>query len=208
MTRAIFHTAIFLGFGLFLASAGSTQTVEITPFIGYQFGGNAYDYWSGTTTSLDDGSTYGLALDIPIGHFGESFLEIYWSHQESGATIFGFEPIEVDLEIDVWQVGGMHEFPADNPKLRPYLAATIGATTFRAEEPWSGSDTVFSAGLGGGVKIMMSDHVGLRFNARGLANFVQTNGGALGCGSGGCWLGFSSDVLWQFDASAGLTIAF
>ena len=147
-------------------------------------------------------------VDIPIGHFGESFIEIYWSHQESGATTFGFEPVAVDLEIDVWQIGGLHEFPADNPKLRPYLAGTVGATTFRAKEPWFGSDTVFSAGLGGGVKIMMSDHVGLRLDARGLANFVQTSGGALGCGPSGCWLGFSNNILLQFEASAGLTVAF
>jgi hypothetical protein len=194
--------------GAFLASAGQAQTVEITPFIGYQFGGDAFDYRSDGTISLDDGSSYGLAVDIAIGRFGGSFIELYWSHQESGATTFGFEPVRLDLNLDVLQIGGMYEFPADNPKLRPYLAATVGATILKAKAPWSGSDTVFSAGLGGGVKIMMSEHVGLRLDARGLANFVQTTGGSLGCVPGGCWLGFSSDVLLQFEASAGLTVAF
>jgi hypothetical protein len=201
-------TSILVAIALFVPVSAMAQGFEITPFIGYQFGGDAYDYWSGTSVSLDDGSTYGLALDIPVGHFGDSFVEIYWSRHDSGARTYGFEPISLDLDVDVWQIGGMHEFPGYNPNVRPYVAATVGATSFRANAPWSGSDTFFSAGLGGGVKIMMSNHVGLRLDARGLANFVGTGGGSLGCGPNGCWFGFSNDVLWQFEASAGLTIAF
>ncbi len=208
MKKSNISTLIIVTVALFLPMSAMGQALEITPFIGYQFGGDAYDYWSGASVSLDGGSTYGLVIDIPIGHYGESFLEIYWSRQDSGARTFGFDPVTLDLDVDVYQVGGMHEFPADNPKIRPYLAATIGATTFRATSPWSGSDTFFSAGLGGGVKIMMTDHIGLRFDARGLANFVGTSGGSLGCGPGGCCLGFSNNVLWQLEGTAGLTIAF
>ncbi len=184
------------------------QSFELIPTAGYVFGGDAYDYWSGASVSLDNGSSYGLAVDIPIGHMGESFLEIYWSRHSSGATTFGFEPTYLDLDIDVFQAGGVYEFPGVSHTVRPYVAGTVGFSVFKASKPWSGSETVFSAGLGGGVKLMFSDHVGFRLDGRGLFNFVGGSGSSLGCGPGGCWLGFSSDVLFQFEATAGLVIGF
>jgi len=193
-----------------IPAAAHAQTVDVIPFAGYGFGGSAYDYTSASTVSLDSGASYGLALDIPIDHRGESYIEIFWSHQESGAQTFapGFVPTDLDIGIEIVQVGGMYEFTVDNPQLRPYVAATVGATSYRAKTPATGSDTVFSAGLGGGAKVMVARHFGVRFDARGIADFVSTDSAFLGCSPAGCRIGFSSSVVWHLQASVGLVIAF
>ena len=61
------------------------------------------------------------------------------------------------------------------------------------------------------VELRFGDHIGIRLEARLFGTFVNSSS-ALWCGGGsgggGCSFGFSGDVLWQYEATAGLTFIF
>jgi len=69
------------------------------------------------------------------------------------------------------------------------------------------SETKFSLSLGGGVKMLITDHFGLRLEGRWLGTFFDGSGQAF-CTSGQCLIKIEGDVFSQFVANAGVVIAF
>jgi opacity protein-like surface antigen len=69
------------------------------------------------------------------------------------------------------------------------------------------SVTKFSLGLGGGAKILITDHIGLRLEGRWFGTFFDGSGSAF-CTSGQCLINVQGDVFSQFVANAGIVIGF
>lgn len=180
------------------------DAVEITPFVGYRFGGSADDYANGENYDLESSESFGLAVDIPLSD--ESRLELLYSGQStdlkstnaSGTDRFG-------LDIQYFQVGGLYQ-PGDGT-VQPFVGAALGATRLDPDGDF-GTETQFSFSFGGGAKVYLSEHIGLRFEGRVYGTITDGAGGAF-CGSGGgCTFAFAGNVLWQGEGIAGLIIAF
>ena len=202
MSKARTLTLILL---LMLPMAASAETFRLSLLGGYAFGGELYDPSTRQSTNISEGVTYGFALDIPLRP--GSYLEILWRRHESGIdTGFNIDSQLFDMNIDLYQIGGIYEF--ESGVTRPYLLGTLGVTSFSPEPSNISTETKFSMVLGGGVTIMPTEHLGVRFEGKGIATFVGSSGGGFWCGAGGCWAWASSEVLWQAEATGGLVFSF
>ena len=182
-----------------------TQTTRfgVSPFYGYRFGGEVEDLNTGADYSFKDGPAYGLCLDYaPPDYFGR--YELLWSHQDSSIDFQGNNGLgEVDLTIDVIQVGGVAEFGSE--RFREYVSAHIGATHYSSDG--YGSDTWFSFGIGAGVKAYLTKNLYLRADLRGFCTVVEAEGGFIYY-NGITVARFSGSTLWQGQVSVGLGFTF
>jgi opacity protein-like surface antigen len=191
---------------LLFAVSASAADVEITPFAGYTMGGDFTDTTTGTSLSLDDTSNYGIMIDIRQQE--ESWIELYFSRQQtqlrtdggllSGTALF-------DLDIDYYHIGGTYGTASGT--VRPFVVGTFGATHMAPRGENLTSETKFSLSLGGGVKLALTKHVGLRLDGRWFGTFIGGSGSVF-CSSGACLINVQGDVISQFTANAGVTLAF
>jgi hypothetical protein len=158
-------------------SAAPAQTqFEITPFIGYQFGGDFVDSWSYDDTvrgDIDESANYGLLLDIGI-YEGLQF-ELMYSRQDTELVPDRRPPagdwVTADILVEYYHAGVLYQWKYD--KVVPYIAGSMGATRFDLDR--YDSDTRFSVSAGGGVKLMFSPHVGIRLDGRFYSTYFEGN---------------------------------
>jgi hypothetical protein len=180
-----------------------TTQFGISPFYGYRFGGEIQDATTGQNYSLKDGQAYGVFLDYaPIDYYGR--FEVLWSHQDSGVNFNGNNGLgNVDVTIDVIQVGGQLEYGPQ--RFRLYVSGDVGATHFSSDG--YGATTQFSFGIGGGVKAFLTKNFYLRADLRGFGTVTQAQGSFL-FANGVAIATFSGTTFWQGQASAGFGVTF
>ncbi|MDH3548496.1 MAG: hypothetical protein OEQ16_04040, partial [Gammaproteobacteria bacterium] len=114
-----------------------------------------------------------------------------------------------DLDVEYLHVGGTYLFDGD--RVRPFIAATIGASHFAPQTSGFGSETFVSGSIGGGWKISLGKTLALRVEARGYATLVD-NDSRLFCESsdagGSCLLILEGSFFTQWETRAGLTFRF
>lgn len=188
---------------IFPRPVAQTTQFGISPFFGYRFGGEVEDAITGTDYSFEDSPAYGLFLDYaPKNFFGR--YELLWSHQDSSIDFKGNNGLgEVDLTIDVVQVGGVAEFGSE--RFREYVSMHLGATHYSSDG--YGNDTYFSFGIGGGIKAYLTKNIYLRADLRGFCTVVDAEGGFIYF-NGITIASFSGDTLWQGQASVGFGVTF
>lgn len=191
-------------------ASAQTHKVELTPFVGYMFGGEV-NVWNGSMSVKDD-MNYGLVLDFVLNRNTE--LEASYTRMDTELVYdewqVGKRPIYT-TSVNVWQFGGQYRF---NPTetVRPFVSGTLGFTYYGvgdqldADAPQLSSETFFSMVFGGGVKIFPSERIGIRL-AGHLYSTILSSGSGFWCGTGGCGVGLSGWGFWQGDVQAGLTIA-
>jgi len=181
---------------------------ELVPYGGYFFSGNVNT--SGGSLNIKDSYNYGLILDIAVQR--EVMLELSWSQAENDVEVsdrLGIIEDRVKVNTSYFQVGANYAFGRKN--VRPFGLFTIGAVYFNPGEGENRSFTYsdewrFAMALGGGVKIYLSESVGIRLQGRLMFPLYFTGGGFyLGTGGGGFGVGAGIPVL-QGDLSAGLII--
>jgi opacity protein-like surface antigen len=169
MMRYLFAVLVFVP-----VLAGAQESgVEITPYVGYRFGGTFESEETTAEYEMQDSSSFGLLVNFP--HKRNTQWEVLYSQQSSAADYSGMtgpDP-EVDVEIHVLQLGGTYLF--DGEKAQPYLAATIGGTHIRTESTTSQDDTFFSGSIGLGVKFMPSARIGIRLEARAYGTLIDSS---------------------------------
>jgi hypothetical protein len=182
-----------------------TQTTRygISPFYGYRWGGEIQDANTGSKYSFKDAPAYGLILDYaPMGYFGR--FELLWSRQDSSVDFQGNNGLgNVDITIDVIQVGGLAEYGSE--PLRGYVSAHVGATHFSSDG--YGDDTKFSFDIGAGVKAFLTKNIYLRADLRGIWTVTEGEGGFM-FANGVTVAYFSGSTLWQGQVSAGVGVTF
>jgi hypothetical protein len=174
------------------------SAVEIAPFAGFQFGGG-FQTFSGQHTSLGSGLDYGGTLDIRVAPTW--CVEALYSRQ---STELGGDDSPFGVTAERLMAGIVEE--QGEPRSRFFGVALLGATRFKAGLPGYGSSTLFTIGLGLGVKQMMSENIGIRAEARGFYTITEAGGGIF-C-SGGCLFTFSGSGLWQGDVTGGIVLSF
>ena len=185
--------------------AGSALTqFSITPFIGYRAGGSFTEETTGAKLKLDPAQNYGLVADIRITYDTE--LELLWSRQRT--QLKADVPVTVPLfysHVDYYHIGGTYLFATEG--VQPFLVGTIGATRFSPQQSGFESDTKFSFGLGGGMRIPLTRNFGFRLEGRAYGT-VLSNDSAVFCSGSSCLIHASGTLLWQYEANAGVYLAF
>jgi hypothetical protein len=191
-----------------LCSPGTShaQAVEVTPFVGYRFGGDFFERITGQSVDLDDTRTVGAVVNVKFNDDG-LFAEALFTHQEARLTFPGglfAPPTGWRITVDHWQGGGLQEF-GTNQRARPFLTGLLGLTRYAAE---GDNEVRFTVSAGGGVKLMPRPRVGVRLDGRVFATFADVEGRAIACSPGFCLVALDATVVWQAEFSAGLVVVF
>ncbi len=201
----------FLGL-LLVASAAAAQTaqaaptIEVTPFVGFQFGGwfsDDFGYNSGLDdVDIEESESWGLILEFAVNRHAQ--IELLYSRQETELRPQRFPgPATVaDLDVEYFQVGFLWQWTPG--QFRPFVAGSLGAASFDPEH--GDSETRFATTVGGGVKLLVNEHFGVRFEGRVYSTLLEDDD-ELFCG-GRCHYHRDSSVLVQLDLKAGLVFRF
>lgn len=185
-----------------LAAGARAQSVQISPFAGYAFGGSVRDTVLDDSRSFDAALAYGGALSFRIS---ESWrFELLYSRQPTRIEGGLGSPFDVTVER---YLAGFQEEKGPTESVRWFGSVWLGATRFVPGLDGYDAETKFGGGVGLGVKTFFGQNVGLRLEARGFYTLVKGEGG-MACANGTCLFAFSGNGLWQGDVSAGLILAF
>jgi len=199
--------ALLLSSVLFPGEAGAEWGLEITPYAGYAIGGSFEDNTTGANLDVKEGGNFGLVLGLP--DTPETQYELFYGFQRTKVTGEGTSGGDAlfDLDIHYLHLGGTYMFPGE--KVRPFLSGGLGATHFVPHGSGLNQKTYFSLSLGGGVKIPISGHVGLRFEGRGFLTILPDTTEIFCVSSGGaaCRVKVQGDVLGQVLLMAGITFS-
>ncbi|MCK5572641.1 MAG: hypothetical protein KAJ12_07760 [Bacteroidetes bacterium] len=220
LARRMMRLSLFVIIGLSLV-ASETQAqrygserygrkkFEIVPYAGYFFSGNINTAVG--TLNVKDSYNYGLIFDVAVHR--EVQLELSWSQSENDVEFinsFGVLTDKFKVSTNYFQIGANYAMGRKN--VRPFGVFTVGAVYFspsqgqdptvRYEDEWR-----FAMSFGAGVKIYLSESIGLRLQGRLMFPLYFTGGGFY-LGTGGAGFGVSSAIpILQGDLSAGLIIA-
>ena len=182
----------------------SAQGLEIAPFGGYRFGGDLFEIAAGRPLDVDGAPALGVVFDFPLWN-GLQFEGLV-SRQEADVLIPLLPSgslVRQRFAIDQWQAGALQEFT--NGPIRPFLTSMFGLTRYGGDFD---SEVRFALGVGGGVKLFPSPHIGLRLDGRVFATFIDAGGTALACGPGACFVALHVNAAWQAEFSAGVVFRF
>ena len=185
--------------------------IEITPFGAYTFGGSFSDLESDISVKLKDSPSYGLMLDFRHGF--NTQWEIIYSQQSTEADIRNATSPTTPLDMKIHYIQGGGTYQGDGDKVRPYLAATVGAAHFDVTTPDYDSDTFFSFSIAPGIQIMPSSRFGIRLEARAWGTLIRSGTNLFcisdpGGGSAGCAVTLAGEVFWQIQTTAGFVFRF
>jgi hypothetical protein len=199
--------ALFLSSVLLPGEAGAEWGLEITPYAGYAIGGNFEDNTTGADLDVKEGGSFGLVLGMP--DTPETRYELFYGLQRTkvtGGGTFGGDTL-FDLDIHYLHLGGIYMFPG--AAVRPFLSGGLGASHFVPDGNGMRRKTFFSLSLGGGARIPISRHVGLRFEGRGFLTVLPdaTEVFCVSAGGAACSVRVKGDVLGQLLLLAGITFS-
>jgi len=200
MTVALTAMMLFTAMGLFtFAQDYGDSKFEITPYIGYQFGGQLHAVGTGDY-KLDDSLNYGIALDLTIRPGLQ--LELLYHRQDTEIRLI--TPI-FDTSVEYFHIGGLYQLRWD--RVSTFVLATLGTTHFNPDPAGLESEWRFSWSLGVGAKVFMSERIGFRIQGRLLSTWLSGTQDIYFGGPGGVYIR-SGYTMYQVALSAGLIIAF
>jgi opacity protein-like surface antigen len=204
--RSVVCIAALLVSSLVLSRPAPAAEVEITPFAGYTMGGDFTNSYTGKTLSFEDTSSYGIMLDFKQAE--DSWIELYYSRQQTRLNVDQGPFIGVpafDVDVEYYHLGGT--YGTATGKVRPFIVGTLGATHMDPKGSGLHAETKFSFSLGGGVRMYLTKHVGIRLDARWFGTLFNGSGTVF-CSSNTCLIDVQGDVLSQYVANAGVILAF
>lgn len=189
------------------ALAQGSRIGELTPTIGYRFGGGLEDAVTGEEFDILGSWSWGFVAGLAPGR-PNLILEGTYLQQSTRTsaenTFLGGDGNLHDLKLETGLAGVQWDF-APEAKLRPFVSGGIGATSLQAQG--GGRTTSFTASLSGGVKLMASPGFGLRLQLRTLALFSGSDTRDL-CRWSTCSVALPGWGTLQWDLSAATTFAF
>lgn len=190
-------------------SPRKVNEVEITPFAGFMAGGEFEDPGVaggiGSDRDVKEKSNYGAFFDFNAGG-PERQYEVLYSKQST--EVEGATPM--DLDIQYLQLGGIVNF-TDNPRVIPFFGITAGAARFTPDAPGLSTETKIAFSIGGGLKVPVTDHIGIRLDTRAFVTLLDSDADIFcvsSTGAAGCRIRAKSDTFLQYSGMLGVTIGF
>lgn len=177
---------------------------EITPFYGYMAGGEFEDPVAGTDRDLEEDNSFGIIFNAAVDEWRH--YELLYAQQ--GSSVDGSVPF--DLDVEYLQIGGTVSYQ-DAEHVIPYFGLTVGAARFSPDQAGLDDETKLAFSVGGGFKVPITDHIGVRFDARAFISLFDTDGNIFcvsDSGVGTCAIRTKSDTFLQYQAALGLIIGF
>lgn len=206
MIRKALFASTLLFVPLIVPSPASAQArrFELTPSVGYRFVGDVdvqrRSGFFNNNVDVDEGDSYGIFFDVPLSSSLQ--LELIGNRQQTKFVQKGdlLTPT-VDLaDVDITYLQAGILFQGGEGQVNPFVSATLGGTRLDVKQPLLNDETRFSATLGAGVKVFVSENIGFRFEGR--AYWTD-----LGSGDRDRRDYNYDNALYQYDVSAGLILA-
>ncbi|HTV57769.1 MAG TPA: outer membrane beta-barrel protein [Verrucomicrobiae bacterium] len=211
MRKIIFALAI-LAVAVPRAHAQS-RDIEITPFGGVRYGGtvdlNGGDFYN---YRFKSSWNYGGMLDVGVAPdlMPNLEAEFLWNRQDTELSAQAVATgTYVDLtpaKLDLYQFGLLYAFGDHSARLRPFIVGGLGFTNFHTNGALPFNNK-FAFNLGGGVKYFVTNHVGLRVEAR-YSPTQTTSSLATYCGPYGCYQSTVHNFAQQGEANVGVIFRF
>ena len=201
------YLAFFLLFISITASANESSNVEITPLVGYRFGGdfNATKDEADITTNitLNEDTSFGFLLvwDYDKKRQGELLISHYTSPFSQTMDLARNN----NLAITYAHIGG--NVPIYDGIVPLFVTGGLGLTHFSPEDTLLSNETRFSLNIGLATKITVSDHISLRFGGRVYATFFNSDS-QIFCNEDNCAISISSELWVQSEVNTGITFVF
>ena len=162
MKRSIY--AVLLTLILLFCQTGlvSAQKLEAIPFLGYQTGANIEAYEG--HFKVTNGLNLGAALNFKFSEgykielsYSRTASEMYYSFNGNTRYLF-------DIAVHYISLGGLLEI---NPRERtiPFVKVAVGRTIYQPLVDSIASEYVMHFDISGGMKVKISERIGLRFQA-------------------------------------------
>jgi len=187
-------------------------TLEVSPFVGYRFGGSLdiddadYEY---DELEVEPGEAYGLSVGVEIDDV--YMLELMWSRQESALVAengdSGISEQLCDMTVDQYHFNALYQWATPQEWWRPFLIFGLGASYFDPKSSSIGSEVRFSFGVGGGIKLYMGKHLGIRLQGRYTPSYFSSHSASF-CNAGSCYVTTSGNLVHQGEFSAGVIVRF
>lgn len=161
-------------------AAAQVPRFEVTPFVGYRLSGEVdnsadigFDFRS--DVEIDEGTTFGLMFDIPLSPNWQ--LELLASRQNTSFIVDEglLSPSENlgDVDLGFYQAGFLLQW--GEGQVSPFAVATFGLARLEPDFPELDAENYLSGSVGGGVKVFLSENVGLRLEGRGYWLDLETD---------------------------------
>ena len=185
----------------------SAQAIELNGFAGWQLHGKAKLYDG--DFQINDAANFGGKLSVALA--SNTHAEISYMRSDTEGRFFPFigSPSElISFSSNYIQLGAVQE--ADFGRVKPFGTIAAGLVVWSPKTGTLSSKTQFSATVGGGLKIWLTDFLGIRLQGSMLMPMVW-NGVGFGCGIGTGGAGCGGNVYtrvtpFQGEFSGGLIL--
>lgn len=190
--------------------AAKETEFEITPMVGYHFGGDFYTPVGETETKikLAEEISYGgiFAWSIDRDKQGEVFI----SHYETNFTELTSLPTQAPVNKDAMSITYAHlggNVRVSEGFMPVYVAGGLGLTHLAPDDAVFDSETRFSMNLGLMTKAALTESLSLTMSGRVFATFFDSEK-QIFCGDGACLISIDSDLWLQTELNLGLAFKF
>lgn len=194
---------------LFISTIGFSQ-LEISPTAGYFFGGKV-NFYEGSL-KLNDNVDFGINFSFEVDE--GSFIELSYIGSKSSAywRPYNYMPNypsqDFNINSNYFLIGGLHQVPMGSQNVLGFGTLKAGLGYFNSLDNSISDVWRFSIGMGLGVKIFITERVGIRLSGNMYMPLYFNGVGAyVGVGGGGVSSGLSLNstaVIIQGDFSGGL----
>jgi len=204
--RVVIALACILAVTTMPVKAKQALNFEITPLIGYRFGGD-FDTTKDKVHNrieLSEEISYGLltAWSFDRKRQGEFLISHYNSNFSQSDD---FSASNTDLGITYAHLGG--NVPIADGPIPFYVTGGLGLTHLVPKDAQLSNETRFSVNVGLASKISLTENVSLRLDSRLYGTFFNSDS-AIFCDVETCAIYISSDIWFQSEVSAGITYRF
>lgn len=185
----------------------SRDAFELTPFLGYRFGGTIFASQSfvfDQDVEVESSPSIGGSLAIPLGDSGLK-LELMANRQSSELVVERgiFEPEGEVADIDVTYLHAGLQIPfATSRNARPYFVVSGGLANIDPQLSGIRAENRFSASAGIGVKLPMSDFLSLKLEGRSYFTALEEENDCSVCDY------FYDENFYQGEVNVGLAFSF
>jgi hypothetical protein len=181
---------------------------ELTPLLGYRFGGEFDEVEGETEIDLDDASSFGLILNGRDDR--NTQWEVYYSQQSTSADTVTVPGLTSETDVDIYYllIGGTYRGSGETAK--PFLSAGIGGSHISPDAEGLGGETYVGFSIGTGLQLFTTKRWGMRLEARAIGTLLDTDSELFCVSEGGavCAFRLEGRVLWQLETFAGVTFRF